>query len=607
MLPEAVYFAASCICVASLLYRKKLALIRNHENPMVQGDNRLESHVLIAAFLSEAEARMNVMQAKCSSNAIDLGGIWKFRLFRSVTAAFAFREARDVAATSSSTNPQCAYHDVPSRNIAVPGNWQLQCTGDLPIYANSGYIVSIDQIEKRCENPTGYYSTGFNVPAQWSDRRVIISFGGVDSAFYLFVNKKYVGFSKDSRLPAEFDISQFVKFGSVDSDVNSTIPLSSSSTAASVAAEGAEQFPTTAAGATKWTSGEPEQLHANLLEVVVCRLSDGYLFEDQDMWTLSGIFRDVLLISYPMPLHIYDYSWSIAMELSAISPSNEAFVNTKVKVLWDMWTVEKLLEKQAAVSEESSDSGSVPMNNFDRDGSRSSPHYTQLLSDWVLCVSIYEEGVLLSTSRSPVSTVFNFEHSSSTEPIVTEFSTIPLPLQGEYDEFDEVYKDDEEEDISDKDTHYVYNEQLNSNTEKRRKKKSPSRRRNSKGFSLNDHNSERYLPVTLQQKLLVTNPKYWRPEKPHVYTLVFSIRNATDGSVLQSESCHFGLRTVGKHDGLLCINNQPIMIRGVNYHEFNPVGGHTTDFELLEADIKLMKRNNMNAIRTSHYPQVIDW
>jgi len=172
-------------------------------------------------------------------------------------------------------------------------------------------------------------------------------------------------------------------------------------------------------------------------------------------------------------------------------------------------------------------------------------------------------------------------------------------LQGEYDEFDDV--DENEEDDVDKGSSYIY---ADKSKDKRKKKKSPSRRRNSKGFSLNDHNSQRYLPVTLQQKLLVANPKYWRPEKPYIYTLVLSIRNSIDGSVLQSESCHFGLRTISKHDGLLCINNQPIMIRGVNYHEFNPVGGHTTDMDLLEADIKLMKRSNMNAIRTSHYPQV---
>ena len=61
--------------------------------------------------------------------------------------------------------------------------------------------------------------------------------------------------------------------------------------------------------------------------------------------------------------------------------------------------------------------------------------------------------------------------------------------------------------------------------------------------------------------------------------------------------------TIDITGGLLRINHQPILIRGVNLHEHDPMRGHLVSPELLEADVKLMKRNNFNAVRTSHYPQ----
>ena len=130
----------------------------------------------------------------------------------------------------------------------------------------------LDQVEASCENPTGYYSTEFIVDDEWVARRTILSFLGVDSAFYLWINNHYIGFSKDSRLPAEFDVGSHLKYGD-DS--------------------------------------------ANVLEVIVCRLSDGNLFENQDMWNMNGIFRDVLLSSYPLPLHIYDFAWDLEIGTTA--------------------------------------------------------------------------------------------------------------------------------------------------------------------------------------------------------------------------------------------------------------------------------------------------
>jgi beta-galactosidase len=144
-------------------------------------------------------------------------------------------------------------------NIDVPSNWEMKGYGT-PIYLGSGYPFKIDPPRVTSEPPTnwtaftqrdpvGSYRKTFELPKNWDGRRVFIHFDGVDSAFYLWVNGVRVGFSKDSRTPAEFDLTDFVKPG------------------------------------------------ANQLAVEVYRWSDGSYLEDQDMWRMSGIFRSVYLFS----------------------------------------------------------------------------------------------------------------------------------------------------------------------------------------------------------------------------------------------------------------------------------------------------------------------
>jgi beta-galactosidase len=119
-------------------------------------------------------------------------------------------------------------------------------------------------------NPTGYYRRTFTVHQTWHQREVFLSFLGVDSAFYLWLNGRFVGFSKDSRTTAEFDITVFVHW-----------------------------------------EGD------NTLEVVVLRYNDGSYLEDQDMWNLSGIFRSVNVYSLPKPVRIRDFVWRTSMEVKA--------------------------------------------------------------------------------------------------------------------------------------------------------------------------------------------------------------------------------------------------------------------------------------------------
>ncbi len=139
--------------------------------------------------------------------------------------------------------------------MPVPASWQMHGF-DIPIYTNIIYPWPQDASNKPPQvpyefNPVGSYRLQFTVPPDWKGRQVYLHFDGVDSAFYAWVNGTKLGYSEDSRTPAEFDITPHLKPGT------------------------------------------------NLLAVEVYRFGDGAFLEDQDMWRMSGIFRDVYLWSTP--------------------------------------------------------------------------------------------------------------------------------------------------------------------------------------------------------------------------------------------------------------------------------------------------------------------
>ena len=144
------------------------------------------------------------------------------------------------------------------KEIDVPGNWQLQGY-DVPIYLAEEYPFPADPPHiPRDRNPVGSYRTEFTIPAGWPGRQVFLHFDGVASAFYVWINGAQVGYSEDSRTPAEFDITRYLRPG------------------------------------------------PNVLAAEVYRWSDGSYLECQDFWRLSGIFRNVYLFSTP-PVHIRDF------------------------------------------------------------------------------------------------------------------------------------------------------------------------------------------------------------------------------------------------------------------------------------------------------------
>ena len=101
-------------------------------------------------------------------------------------------------------------------------------------------------------------------------------------------------------------------------------------------------------------------------------------------------------------------------------------------------------------------------------------------------------------------------------------------------------------------------------------------------------------------------PRLWSSETPNLYTLVVTLRRG-EGEVVEATSCRVGFRRVELGDRELLINGKPVLIRGMNRHEHDPVRGKAVTRESMLTDIKLMKQFNVNAVRCSHYPNAEAW
>ncbi len=343
-----------------------------------------------------------------------LNGVWKFQYSASPAARPAGFERAGFDAE--------AWAD-----IRVPGNWELQGFG-MPIYSNSRYPFAYDPRNPRTprnDNPVGSYRTTFEVPPAWAGRPVLLHFGGVDSAFYAWINGTRVGYSEDSRTPAEFDVTPFVRAG------------------------------------------------RNVLAVEVYRWSDGSYLEDQDMFRLSGIYRDVYLWSPPRQ-HVRDFEVRTTFD--------QARRDATLSVAADVTTAD------------------------------------------------------------------------------TRASAVSLTLQ--------LYDADERE-IGRPITRRV---QVAPGADAR---------------------------VTLD--LPVAAPRRWSTETPSLYTALLTLRGPA-GEVLEVIPSRVGFRTVEIRGGRLLVNGQAILVKGVNRHEHSPDLGHHVERSWMVRDIELMKQHNINAVRTSHYP-----
>lgn len=144
---------------------------------------------------------------------------------------------------------QTDFNDNNWKNIAVPSNWEIQGFG-VPIYTNSIYPFPANPpYIPHSYNPVGSYRTSFEIPLNWKEKDIYLHFGSISGMAYVWVNGKEVGFSKVAKSPAEFNITPYL------------------------------------------TTGK------NILAVQVFRWHDGSYLEDQDMWRLSGIERNVFLLA----------------------------------------------------------------------------------------------------------------------------------------------------------------------------------------------------------------------------------------------------------------------------------------------------------------------
>ncbi len=390
------------------------------ENPKVFQINKMEPHAFFYGFSNEKEALKN--DWKNSDYYELLNGTWKFNWVKkpSDRPVDFYKESYDVSGW---------------KDIRVPGNWEVEGerTGNnfgIPIYVNTTYPWAdkrpVPPAIPHDWNPVGSYRHTFNVPENWNGREIILHFGAVKSAMYLWINGEKVGYSQGSKLPAEFNITSFVRQGN------------------------------------------------NILAVEIYRWSDGSYLECQDFWRLSGIERDVYLYAAPKT-RIGDFFFKPGLD------DNFNNANFSVKV-----ELENTLSKSPKVKVEA---------------------------------KIIDGNKEIFSSTSDV----NLSDSKTTT------------ITGS-----------------------------------------------------------------------VKSPRKWSAEIPNLYTLVITLKDKK-GKVIESTSTKIGFRRVEIKGGQLLVNGEAVLLKGVDRHEHDEITGHVISKESMILDIKLMKENNINAVRTSHYPNDSRW
>jgi len=399
------------------------------ENPYVNSINREPAHSSLTPYPTfESALKSKIENSPYDSQfVISLNGKWKFHWVR-----------------TPEERPKDFYqliYDVSNWDeITVPSNWQM-LGYDVPIYTNVRYPFkkSAPEVMKTPKkswtsylnrNPVGSYRRDFTIPKDWRGRQVFLVFDGVNSAFYVWVNGELVGYSEDSRLPAEFNITNYLHPGE------------------------------------------------NVLSVEVYRFSDGSYLEDQDFWRMSGIFREVKLISRDS-VFVRDF-----------------YVKTE-------------LDK----------------------------NYQDALLKIQLNIKNYN-----SAPKSAIAEITLLDDSGNR--ILNKLSgKVQVPSEGESE-------------------------------------------------------------LILEQ--LVKNPKKWSAEEPNVYKLLISLKDEA-GKTLEVIPWNMGFRSVEIKNAQLLVNGKAVYIKGVNRHEIDPDLGQVVTLERMIQDIKIMKQNNINAVRTSHYPNVPKW
>ncbi|GHE47132.1 glycoside hydrolase family 2 TIM barrel-domain containing protein [Sphingobacterium griseoflavum] len=219
------------------------------ENPMITSINRDPARTTAYSYAS-VEAALKNDRAN-NDRLLFLNGEWDFK--------FVFKPA--------DAPKDFHLHEVKGWDkIQVPSNWEMKGY-DIPIYRSAVYpFQPIDPPRIPTDyNAVGSYQRSFELPKNWEGMNITLHFGGVISAYHLWVNDKYVGYAEDSCLPSEFNVTPYLHAGK------------------------------------------------NRISVQVIRWSDASYLEDQDHWRMSGIHREVFLMAEPK-VRIADFHWQAKLD-----------------------------------------------------------------------------------------------------------------------------------------------------------------------------------------------------------------------------------------------------------------------------------------------------
>ncbi|WP_249313255.1 glycoside hydrolase family 2 TIM barrel-domain containing protein [Lederbergia citrea] len=216
--------------------------MKDYESLSVLQRNRVQDRAYFMSYRNEQDAI--TYERERSHGFMLLNGLWKFHYAETPELAPESFEQEDFDVSEWD-------------DLKVPSSWQMHGYGR-PHYTNVQYPFPVDPPHIPSENPTGSYRREFYVAKELLQEQMYLRFEGVDSAFHVWINGKFVGYSTGSRVPAEFDVTPFLREGK------------------------------------------------NTISVRVYQWSATTYIEDQDMWWLSGIFRDVYLVAKPK-VHVFDF------------------------------------------------------------------------------------------------------------------------------------------------------------------------------------------------------------------------------------------------------------------------------------------------------------
>lgn len=390
--------------------------------PNTHAANDWENEQVIA--INKEPARATAHPADTTDQA--LGQRERSPYCRSLNGKWRFRWSADVSERPIGFH-KMEFDDGEWDTIDVPSCWQMRGYGT-PIYTNIEYPFKKNPplVRRESGNPVGSYRKTFTVPGAWDGREVFVHFDGVKAGFYLWVNGQKVGYSQGSATDAEFNITKHVIAGD------------------------------------------------NLIAVEVFRWTDGSYLEDQDGWRMSGIYREVYLLSKPK-VHVRDFF--VTTDLDGEYRNATLTVDVKVRNL----------------------------------GS-STAHGTSLEA-----IVLGPDGKKLTTLHQPVETV------------------------------------------------------------------QPGKEKT----------------VRLSGK--VTNPRKWSHEQPNLYRFALKLKDGRSNTI-EVVGCRIGFREIEVRNRQVLLNGKPVMFKGVNRVEHDLDEGKTVPLATTIRDVQLFKQNNINCVRTAHYP-----